>query len=181
LGSVYTRASLFDKAEATFEEAISLSPRKQQIYFALADVYFAGKNYQKAVEVLETAYNFDKSSLEAGKNLFMAAILSQNEQYVELLKIEIENRFGPEALIDKKFINAYSAVGDYEAVKNLWFVFIEKEPDNAQYRVSLGAAYLNLNEREKAIEQIQKAIEIQPSFKEQGEYFISEIRAGRNP
>jgi len=181
LGSVYTRASLFDKAEATFEEAISLSPRKQQIYFALADVYFAGKNYQKAVEVLETAYNFDKSSLEAGKNLFMAAILSQNEQYVESLKIEIENRFGPEALIDKKFINVYSAVGDYEAVKNLWFVFIEKEPDNAQYRVSLGAAYLNLNEREKAIEQIQKAIEIQPSFKEQGEYFISEIRAGRNP
>ena len=58
---------------------------------------------------------------------------------------------------------------------------MEQNPSNAQYRVSLAAGYLRINERMKAIEQLQKSIEIESKFKQQGEYYINEIKAGRNP
>jgi len=40
---------------------------------------------------------------------------------------------------------------------------------------------MQIGERQKAIEQLEKVIEIEPKFKQQGEYYINQIRAGRNP
>jgi tetratricopeptide (TPR) repeat protein len=72
-------------------------------------------------------------------------------------------------------------VGNFERVKEIWQKFIEEEPGNSQYYVSLAATFVQLEERNKAIEALEKAIELNPQFKEQGEYYIKEIRAGRNP
>ncbi|MFH1413219.1 MAG: tetratricopeptide repeat protein, partial [bacterium] len=75
----------------------------------------------------------------------------------------------------------YVEIGNFQKVTAIWEILIEQNPDNAQYRVSLAASYLQIGEREKAIEQLEKAIELEPKFKQQGEYYINEIRAGRNP
>ena len=41
--------------------------------------------------------------------------------------------------------------------------------------------YLANEERTKAIAELEKATELNPEFKAQADYYIGEIRAGRNP
>lgn len=84
------------------------------------------------------------------------------------------------AVPDFQLINAYARIGDYERVRAIWLEFLKTEPNNAQYHISLAATYLKLNEREKAVAELQRAAEINPAFKEQAEYYIKEIRSGKN-
>ena len=58
---------------------------------------------------------------------------------------------------------------------------IEKDPTNLQHRINLAAIYLQAGQREMAVATLQEIIILDPSFKEKGEYYIKEIRAGRNP
>jgi hypothetical protein len=43
------------------------------------------------------------------------------------------------------------------------------------------AAFLKAGRRADSIAALQKAIDLNPDFKAQGEYYIQEIQAGRNP
>ena len=88
---------------------------------------------------------------------------------------------GKESVLNKSFLNAFVGLGDYRKVKKVWLRLTEVEPTNPQNYISLAATNLNLGEREEAIKNIQKAMQLAPDFKQQGEYFINEIRAGRNP
>ena len=78
-------------------------------------------------------------------------------------------------------LQAYYNAGFYDRVVDIWEGRVERDPGNAQARISLAASYLAAGDRQKAVENIQRAIEINPNFKEQGEFYIREIRAGRNP
>ena len=59
--------------------------------------------------------------------------------------------------------------------------FVEVNPNDTQSRTSLAAVYLAAGLRAEAVIELRKAIENDPAFKEQGEFFIQEIEAGRNP
>jgi Flp pilus assembly protein TadD len=178
LGSLYAKAGEFEKGEALFEKALLIAPRKQQVYFVFADLYLAKGDNEKAFDLLERAYNLDTSYKEAAKNLAIVAVLTgRDEQADELL----EKHFAKKAVADAKLATAYFRVGNYERVRDIWLEFINEDPNNAQYRISLAATYVELGEREKAIRALEKAIELNPLFKEQGEYYINEIKAGRNP
>jgi len=86
-----------------------------------------------------------------------------------------------EILVDgDNFIKAYSDTNQYDKVLAIWQLRVKQNPVAKNY-IGLGATYLTMGQRTKSIEAIQKAIELDSSFKEQGEYFIKEIRAGRNP
>ncbi|NIS25597.1 MAG: hypothetical protein GWN55_08635 [Phycisphaerae bacterium] len=63
----------------------------------------------------------------------------------------------------------------------IWQTVVKERPQNPQYRTSLAAAYLNVGRREEAIAQLEKAAELNERFRDQAEYYIREIRAGRNP
>jgi thioredoxin-like negative regulator of GroEL len=58
---------------------------------------------------------------------------------------------------------------------------VADDPGNWQNHLQLAAVYLEVGQRQQAIAELQKAIDINEEFRQQGEYFISEIRAGRNP
>ena len=57
--------------------------------------------------------------------------------------------------------------------------FVNKEPSNVQYRLNLASAYIKIFQDQKAIKELEKAIELAPDFKAQGEAFIKQIREGR--
>jgi tetratricopeptide (TPR) repeat protein len=79
------------------------------------------------------------------------------------------------------YINAYAEVGDFDTVARLWEVKIEQEPDNLEAHRALAVAYTYIGEFQQAIAVIEELIEIQPEFREQGEEYVRELRAGRNP
>ena len=181
LASLYAKAGQLDDAMKTALKAEEFSSKKQQVRFSIADIYLAAGQYDKAFDVLKDAYELDRSYGEAAKNLAVVSIVAGKKDIAEK-EIGIPEKdwlakFGNE----QQFINAYARAGDYEKVKELWEAVIAKNPDNAQLHVNLAATYLKIGDRVNAVKELQKAIELNPQFKDKGEYFIQEIQAGRNP
>jgi putative inorganic carbon (HCO3(-)) transporter len=178
LGSLYKRAGLLQNALDTLNKAKKFSPKKQQIDFEIADIYLIKGDLETAFDILQKTYDLAPGYRQTVNNLAIVAILSGKTDYAEKL---IFDHYGERIVPNKQLVNAYAKVGNFERVKEIWQKFIEEEPGNSQYYVSLAATFVQLEERNKAIEALEKAIELNPQFKEQGEYYIKEIRAGRNP
>ncbi|MBU3925779.1 hypothetical protein KJ763_01255, partial [Patescibacteria group bacterium] len=113
------------------------------------------------------------------RKIYAVALIFDNQK--ELASQILIEDFGTDIIADERLIRAYAETGDYKKITAIWEKFTEQSPNNAQYHVSLAASYLQIGERQKSIEELQKAIELEPKFKEQGEYYINEIKAGRNP
>jgi cytochrome c-type biogenesis protein CcmH/NrfG len=177
LASLYNKAGQYDNAIGVLNEAIELSPKKQALYFELGNSYLNKNDYDKALDVLRKAYELEPEFFEARKFYALAAIFAGKDDLAE----DLMRDYGGTLYPDKSFIAAFAARKKFAQVAAIWEKILSQEPNNVQGHISLGATYLQMGEREKAIVQLQKAIELEPKFKEQGEYYIKEIRAGRNP
>ncbi len=165
-------------ATEQFEDAQRLSPNKQTIRFAVAGNYMnLGRHDDAEVllrETLELAPEFDDANIM----LAVASVYRGNfEQADELL----EGFFGETIIDNSRLLQVYINTQNWERVRDIWQLRVDKQPNNSQNRISLAASLLQLEDREGAIEQIERAIEIDPSFAAQGEHLIQEIRAGRTP
>jgi len=178
MGSFLNRVKLYDQAIPFLETALELSPKKQSIYFELVTNYLNSGQTSKAVEFAKKAYELDKT-FDAARTIYATALIYDKQ--VDLAESVIEERFGEKIIADEKLARAYFETGEIQKSIASWTKLIEQSPDNLQYRMSLGATYLGGGMRQEAIAEIQKAIEVNPAFKEQGEFFIKEIQAGRNP
>jgi O-antigen ligase/tetratricopeptide (TPR) repeat protein len=178
LGALYSKEQKYDKAVEILEKAITLSPKKQQLYFELGSAYLNKKEYDKAAEILKTAFELDPSFDEA-RNIYAASLIFGGK--IDLAENILREKYGTATIADDRIFRAYASLKDVAKAVGILEKIVEQNPDDAQYRVSLASNYLLMGERQKAIEQLQKAIEIEPRFKQQGEYYISEITAGRNP
>ncbi|MDD5032972.1 MAG: O-antigen ligase family protein [Candidatus Pacebacteria bacterium] len=178
LSSLYLRAGRIDDALKMANKALELSPKKQQLYFAKADVYLTLGQNDKALEILKSAYDLAHGNPDSIRNLAIVYLLDGQHEETEKLLL---NEYKTLAIADKSLLNAFAKTGHFDRVRDIWLEFIRQEPTNAQYHISLAATYLQLGDRVKTIEELQKAIELNPEFKEQGEYFINEIKEGRNP
>lgn len=178
LASLYLRGGRIDEGIKILNRAQELSPQKQQIAFLLADAYITKGDNARAFEILKSAYDLDTAYSEAAKNMALGAVLVGRVDYAEEVLMKT---FGSKIIADQNLLTAYARIGNFKKVRDIWMLFIEKEPGNAQYHVNLAATYMQLGERQNAIRELQKAIALNPQFKAQGEHFIDEIRAGRNP
>lgn len=178
LGSLYNEARQYDNAIDYLSRAIDLSPKKQAIYFEIATSYINKKEYASAEELLKTAFELDTDYNDARKVYAMGLIFSGKVDLAEKL---LEERYGTYIIPDERIARAYIEAKEFEKAIQIRELVYEQSPGNLQYLINIAALYLEIDDREKAIEIIERGIEIEPRFKEQGEYFINEIRAGRNP
>lgn len=177
LGMFYNRLKRFSEALPYLEKAHALSPNKQTIAFELATTYLnTGKNAE-AVELLRKAYESASEFGSARITYAVAAIYAKDFQTAA----DLLNPIADTALFDERVVKAYFDVRHYDKVLDIWKVRAERNPGDPQAHVSLAAAHLLNNNRNQAIAELQKAIALNPAFKEQAEFYIKEIRAGRNP
>ncbi|MBI2052599.1 MAG: hypothetical protein HYT38_02935, partial [Candidatus Sungbacteria bacterium] len=113
---------------------------------------------------------------DAIHNYAVVLIFAGRSQEAESL---LKKHFGSEVLGDTRYINAYAAISDFVKLSLVWEKLVAGEPNNIQYRVSLASAYIKIFEDQKAIKELEKTIELAPTFKTQGETFIKQIREGR--
>ncbi len=78
LGTLYNKSRLFDEAISELNNCIKLSPKKQQLYFEIADSYFEKKDSDKLYKILKTAYEIEPSNLKARQYYASATILIGN-------------------------------------------------------------------------------------------------------
>jgi len=174
LGSIMLVGGRSEDAISAFERARELTPNKQMVGFQIGSIYINRGEYDKALKILKSTYEILPENEEAKIMYALAALYKGDDALAEEI-------MGDTPFADTRFVNLYVSRGQYGKVLEVWQALIEKEPQNASNWLSLGATYLQLGDRAKAIESIERAIEVNPDIKEQAEYYINEIRAGRNP
>jgi O-antigen ligase/tetratricopeptide (TPR) repeat protein len=177
-GNFFKNFGKTDEALAHLERARELSPNKQAVYFELGAVYLEQGKYKEALEYFKTAYELAPQYDEARKLYAMAATYAGNKTLAEALLTE---RFGSSIVLDDRLVQAYIATKQFDKVVKIWEARVAEEPANPQFRFSLAAAYLETGARQKALDELAKAAEADPSIKEQADFYIKEIKAGRNP
>jgi len=178
LGTFLSRYRLFDDAAVYLEKAIALSPRKQTIYFEVGSNYINKGDTAKAVEYFKKAYELEPKFTIA-RDFYVVSLIYNHEQ-AAADKI-LMDAYGTVLVSSDPLVKAYLDTKQYSRVVGVWKQRVADNPNNHNAHVSLASAYLQAGERTNAIKELQEAIRINPDFKAQGEFYISEIKAGRNP
>jgi len=173
LGTIYQRVGLSDNALTVYNKALELSPKKQQIYFEIADIYIQKGDYQNAVRTLEKTFNDDRSFTSGRINLSAAYILNHQQGEADKLLIE---EFGTTEVADNILSQVYSNIKDYNRLAGVWRAYVKNDPKNVEYYKNLAGAYLMANRNAEAIKSLEQAIIEVPSFKTEAENLIRQIK-----
>lgn len=161
LGALYTRINTNDaEAQTRFlndsvkalKQAIEISPKKQQIYFELADTYVRLGDMKSAIEVATTAYNFDRRFPAAQMNLAFLYILSGQQGAADAIFQEQRGTIDPpdpslaenysRIISDAYTKRDFARVGYYaKRLANVSEGLVHDNPDNVDYRKRLAFAY----------------------------------------
>ena len=98
-----------------------------------------------------------------------------------LLKEILLPRYGTITPDNDYILQAYVAKNDAASIVGVLESRVEGDPENADARLQLASAYVEVGNRQASIEQVRKVIELRPDFKEQGEGYIRDIEAGLKP
>lgn len=178
LGSYWRQMGNYDGAYTALLRAHELSPNKQQIMFELAVLEYNRGNAAAALEWFKKSYDLDPS-YEAGVAYYAStAIRAGNSALAEDLLMK---KFGTVTPDNEFVLQAYLETKNFGRVVEIAKVRVANNPKNPQILIQLAAAYLTAGERDASVETIRAAIALDPSFKEQGEYYIKEITEGRTP
>ncbi len=176
LSTLYGDAGDVGDAIVAAQDGLAVSDQRQQFYFLLGEAYFRAGEEDLAIATLKKAHDLAPDYPDAIHNYAIVLIFAGHVQEAESL---IKQHFGSEVYPSTKYINAYAALKDFKKVVFIWEKLIEQDPNNLQYRLGLASAYVKTFQDQKAIQQLEKAIELFPSFKAQGEAFIKQVKEGK--
>lgn len=177
-GLFLSRFGWYGKAVDQLKIAREFSPNKQQVLFELTSNLIADGKLEEALEVAKTAHELEPNYAEA-RFIYGLTLLAAGQN--ELSQKVFADTPIEKIILDDRYVSVLAMLKKYDELIAVVEKRIELDPTNLQNRITLAASYLEAGRREDAIIAIQKIIALDPSFKERGEYYIAEIRAGRNP
>jgi len=177
-GTLLSSFGAYDTAVPHFVRAGELSPKKQSILLMIGTVLQLQGKGEEAQVYYKQAYELDKSFKDAAAYYSANAIRLGDQKLADEILMEA---YGTVLVDNPRIIQAYYDTKQYSKLVKILEFAVENDPANLQNHLSLAASYLDMGNSAKAIAVLQKAIEINPEFKEQGEFYISEIKAGRRP
>ena len=157
-----------------FRAASDLSPKKQQIYFEIADIYLQNGDYNSAISDLNKAFLLDPEFDQARLNLAVAYILSGNQDAADRILLD---GFGTINFPRQILVQVYSRIKNYTRLAGIWDAFVKNDPSLENYKNLVGA-YLLANDNQEALEVLESAVQIFPEFKDEGNQLIIQIKSG---
>lgn len=177
-GLFLSRFGWYGRAVEQLKKAVELSPNKQTIYFELINNLILDNKKPEALEAARIAYEADKDFTQA--RIVYGLVAIENGDIA--LGNQLFSGINESSLIfDDRYLSALLSLGQTQKIIEVAQKRVELDPGNIQHRITLAAAYLNAGMRQNAINVIEDIIKLDPTFKEKGEYYIGEIKAGRNP
>jgi len=169
-----------------WEKAVALAPARKDVRYNLASLYQEQEEYGQALVHFKRLYELESKFPQTSQYQYyidtafqryaVALILAGKEDVAEVL---MEEKYGTALRAEDEIINAYVARGAYEKVLALWQTRLQDDLENPDYYLALGATYYKLGLRQKAIDSIRAAVNLEPSYQEPAEFLIQEILAGR--
>ena len=166
--SMFELAKLYHQAQS-FPQALDLAKRavatdKENIWyrFLLADLYRQSNNPNEAVGVYRGILERWPDRYEVYLNLAEALAFAGKPEEAQKVYVQMESRFGlSEEIIAHQF-NTLMASGDLKSAEALVLRAIANHPGEAQYVGMLAELYDHQDEPEKALEQYNKALALDP-------------------
>ncbi|PIR66456.1 MAG: hypothetical protein COU51_04205 [Parcubacteria group bacterium CG10_big_fil_rev_8_21_14_0_10_36_14] len=187
LGIFYSEASVKDKkyfelADNEFKTALLLSPKRQHIYFALGRYYILSDNIESAKKAYQEAINLEPSAplsyWEGAKNIFLVDEKDKDGIDWMLRAVELGYRSSEKNEILFLFEKCHQYFLDnknYGVLGDLYKAMQAIEPNNAEWYAQEATARYMEGQYALAIGLIRKTIELDASYKEEGETFIKII------
>ena len=157
-------------------KALALSPEKQNIMFELGSTYLLAGNTSEALQIFKKAYDLEPTYEQALLFYASAAIETKEQQLADSLLIP---KYGTNTPDNVYILQAYIKAKDFAKALSIATSRVEKDQKSVQKRLELASVYLQSGDKESAIAAIEEAIQIDPSFKAQGDSYISQIRSGK--
>ncbi len=163
----------YDKAERYFKKALVVSPNDPDVLFGLAKVYELSGKKDKAREIYYEAIKKDSDNVALnrsfGKFLFEVGDYEEAIKYLERAYEKSENKEDKdilEKLVDA-YRKAYKKNKEVDISKALNYInkLLDMEPDNYSYYIKRASIYEALKENKKAIEDYNKAYELNQNAK----------------
>jgi tetratricopeptide (TPR) repeat protein len=173
LGNFYATIGLIEDAKSTLTKAIALSPKKQDLYFELADAYLRVNEIEEALTVLQKAFDLDPAHDRARNNLAAVFIMSGKQAEADDL---LREWYGTVDVAEILFARVYGQLQNYDRLAGVWRAFVKSDPFAVEYRINLAEAYVKLNNRAEAIRTLEEAIVEIPEFRDQGNEMIQQIK-----
>jgi O-antigen ligase/tetratricopeptide (TPR) repeat protein len=176
-GLFLSRFGWYGRAIEQLQTAQKLSPNKQQIYFELVNNFLADGKTTEALQAAKTAYELEPAYEEAKFIYGLTLLAVGDRQAAEILKGIPESKI----IFDDRYLSVLLSLKKFPEIIAVAKRRIELDPKNLQHYITLTAAYLQANQRAEAIQTLQEIEKLDPTTKDKMEYYISEIKAGRNP
>ncbi len=175
LASLYNKAGRYDSAIELLKKALEISPKRQIFYFELVTSYINKGEIEKAIEAAKKAFELEPSFGDARQIYALTLIYGGKTDLAEKL---IRDAYGSDVFPDQRFVSAYIKINRMDRVAEIWKKLIKKNPKEVRYRMSLAATYFKMGEKDQAVKELEKVIELNPQLKTKVEGYIKEIRSG---
>ncbi|MGB9835116.1 MAG: GWxTD domain-containing protein [Candidatus Saccharicenans sp.] len=129
------------EARSTLEKAVAASPGTEELAMALAKVYVAQKEFERAASILESFVNREKPAnydtyFTAGQALFEAG---RYEQAIDVLDKAV-NHYGTNISLLNLIGDCYFKLGRKEEAMAVWQKSLDLNPEQPELRKKLEAA-----------------------------------------
>ena len=178
LGSLLNTYGFYAESEKVLARTRLLSPTKQTILFEVAANALARGDTELALQVFKEAFELAPEFHDARIYYAAAAIRAEQDKLAdEILAPLIPSG----SAADVRIAASYVARKRYDKIIVIWEAYLKVHPENTQGYFTLAASYYAAGSSQKAIAQLEKAAEIDPSLEDQVKTLIQGIRDGTTP
>ncbi|MBF0329182.1 MAG: tetratricopeptide repeat protein [Nitrospirae bacterium] len=163
LGSIYESLGDIESALKYYKIAHSISPANSERLIALSKLYKKTGDVEMAETVLSTAQSDLREDASASLHLLGEMYLgkNENEKALETL-LKAHKKNSSDITIMMSLAEAYRALNRPNDAIILYSEILKINSDNANAYYNMGKAYLELGEKESAINAMRKAWELNP-------------------
>ena len=165
LAQVQFASGSSDQAIATYQSWIQQNPKDVRPYLMLGALHDLKNNWQQAQQMYQKALEISPDLPVAANNLAYSMLQHGGNTDVALSMAQVARRGMQDTPNSADTLAwAYYHKGAYGMAIDLLQDAIKKSPDNATYQYHLGLAYMKQNDRARAKEHLQKALQLNPKF-----------------
>jgi len=149
-----------DEAISCFERAIEIFPPFAHAHYNLGSSYRQKFDVENAVRFYETAIAVDGSEGEVGR--LARERLDELEAIVKTSGVNLSTYIRNGRIFEQGFLALQD--GRFQAAIDLFAQVLATQKDHVQSYGNMGLAYAGLGNRQKALECLDKAIELDPEY-----------------
>ncbi len=169
-GSIARKAGEIDESIKEYKKSLKTDYRNAVVHFNLGLSYLKKNNIAKAIRELRLAVKFDPEFIKA--HALLAILYFTRDKSDEACR-EYEIALKKTSELEPKNIEIYKSLGLFylkqkrlEAAENTYRFILETSSGDIDAHFYLGSIYEETAQRQKAIEEFKKVLELKPDYAE---------------